>query len=96
MTVNDVGRVAAVADVVRERFGAERYLDLPNPLTGSEDFSRILDAVPGAMVFLGATAAGADPATAPYNHSPLAAFDDRVLSDGATLYAELALQHLGG
>ncbi len=96
LTVNDVSRVAGVADVVRERFGAERYLDLPNPLTGSEDFSRVLDAVPGAMVFLGATAAGADPATAPYNHSPLAAFDDRVLCDGATLYAELALQHLGG
>ena len=96
LTVNDVGRVAAVADVVRDRFGAERYLELPNPLTGSEDFSRVLDAVPGAMVFLGATAAGADSATAPYNHSPLAAFDDRVLSDGATLYAELALQHLAG
>lgn len=96
LTVNDVSRVAGVADVVRERFGAERYLDLPNPLTGSEDFSRVLDAVPGAMVFLGATAAGADPATAPYNHSPLAAFDDRVLCDGATLYAELALQHLSG
>ena len=94
LTVNDTVRVAGVAEVVAERFGADRYLELPHPLTGSEDFSHVLDAVPGAMVFLGATAAGADPATAPYNHSPLASFDDAVLSDGATLYAELALTHL--
>jgi hippurate hydrolase len=94
LTTTDPARVTDVAEVVGERFGAERFLELPNPLTGSEDFSRVLQAVPGAMVFLGATVPGSDPATAPYNHSPLAAFDDRVLSDGAALYAELALHHL--
>jgi amidohydrolase len=94
LTTTDARRVADVADVVRERFGEERFHELANPLTGSEDFSRVLDAVPGAMVFLGATAPGRDPATAPYNHSPLATFDDAVLADGAALYAELALHHL--
>lgn len=96
LTSTDPGRAADVADLVRERFGEERFFELPNPLTGSEDFSRVLDAVPGAMVFLGATLPDRDPGDAPYNHSPLAAFDDGVLSDGATLYAELALQHLQG
>ncbi len=94
LTSTDPLRAAAAADVVRERFGPERYLELPHPTTGSEDFSRVLDAVPGAMVFLGATPAGCNPADAPYNHSPLAAFDDSVLADGAALYTELALQHL--
>ena len=94
LTSTDPARAAGVADVVRERFGEERFLELPNPLTGSEDFSRVLDAVPGAMVFLGATLPDRDPADAPFNHSPLAAFDDSVLSDGAALYTELALQHL--
>ena len=94
LTSTDPGRAAGAADAVRERFGEERFLELPYPLTGSEDFSRVLDAVPGAMVFLGATPPELDPATSPYNHSPLAAFDDSVLADGAALDAELALQHL--
>jgi metal-dependent amidase/aminoacylase/carboxypeptidase family protein len=50
----------------------------------------VLDAVPGAMVFLGATPADRDPVTAPFNHSPEAAFDDAVLADGVALYAEFA------
>jgi hippurate hydrolase len=94
LTVNDNARAAQVGDVVRERFGEERFFELPNPVTGSEDFSRVLDQVPGAMVFLGAAPADRDASTAPYNHSPLAEFDDAVLADGAALYAELALQHL--
>jgi hippurate hydrolase len=94
LTTNDRLRAAAVGDLVKERFGEDRFFELPYPLTGSEDFSRVLDAVPGAMVFLGATPPDVDPGTAPFNHSPLAAFDDAVLGDGAALYAELALQHL--
>lgn len=94
VTVNDQGKVDIVADRVRNLYGENRWFELPFPLTGSEDFSRILQAVPGAMVFLGAHAADASPDTAPFNHSPLAAFDDSVLADGAGLYADLALQHL--
>ncbi|MGH3495072.1 MAG: M20 metallopeptidase family protein [Sciscionella sp.] len=93
VTVNDAAQHAFLADTVRETFGAQRFLDLPNPLTGSEDFSRVLDAVPGAFVFLGASKAS-DPSTAADNHSPMAAFDDSVLADGATLLAELALRTL--
>jgi hippurate hydrolase len=68
---------------------------MPNPMAGAEDFSRVLQEVPGAMVFLGATIDGRDFETAPFNHSPEAAFDDRVLPDGAALLAQLALGHLG-
>jgi metal-dependent amidase/aminoacylase/carboxypeptidase family protein len=66
---------------------------MENPITGSEDFSRVLDNVPGAFVFLGACVTD-DPESAPTNHSPLARFDDSVLADGAALLAELAMRKL--
>ncbi|MFJ8663376.1 hypothetical protein [Streptomyces sp. NPDC093795] len=47
--------------------------------------------VPGAFVVLGACPPDRDVQRAPYDHSPLVVFDDGVLSDGAALYAELAL-----
>jgi hippurate hydrolase len=91
--VNNPEQYEFVARTVRDVFGPERFTELPNPLTGSEDFSRVLQAVPGAFVFLGACTAE-DPATAPTNHSPLASFDDSVLADGAALLAELAARRL--
>ena len=48
----------------------------------------MLDLVPGAMLFLGATLG--DPATAPFNHAPEADFDEAVMPVGAQLYASLA------
>jgi metal-dependent amidase/aminoacylase/carboxypeptidase family protein len=74
--------------------GEGRFVAAPNPLTGSEDFSYVLEQVPGAFVILGAVPAGADLVTAPYNHSAEAVFDDDVLADGTALYAELALRRL--
>ncbi|KAB8164265.1 amidohydrolase [Streptomyces sp. 3MP-14] len=94
VTVNDVAETAFAADAVRETFGEEWFSPMESPLTGAEDFSRVIDEVPGAMVFLGATPEGADPETAPTNHSPLAAFDESVLARGAALYAELAVRRL--
>jgi hippurate hydrolase len=93
LTVNDATEHAFAAATIRDLFGEERYEEMENPLTGSEDFSRVLDRVPGAYVFLGATTAE-DPEAAPTNHSPLARFDDRVLPDGAALLAELAVRRL--
>ena len=93
-TVNDVGEAQWALELGRERLGGERVLELPHPVTGSEDFSRFLDAVPGAMLFLGATPPGADPDTAPYNHAPEADFDEAVLVTGAELLATLAAERL--
>ncbi|MFF4614851.1 M20 metallopeptidase family protein [Nonomuraea jabiensis] len=90
VTVNDDGEAAFVGRTADELFGPGRYFVSPQPVMGSEDFSYVLEEVPGAFVFLGACPADRDPATAPYNHSPEAVFDDAVLSDGAALYATLA------
>ena len=92
-TVNDAAAYGFVADTVRDVFGEERFAELPDPITGSEDFSRVLERVPGAYLFLGASP-DPDPAKAPDNHSPRARFDDSVLGDGAALLAELAVRRL--
>lgn len=94
LTVNDAAEVDFAAGVVREVLGTDRYDDLADPITGSEDFSRVLAAVPGAFVFIGATLPGHDPDTAPSNHSPRADFDPAVLPDAAAVYAELAVRKL--
>lgn len=93
VTVNHAAEHEFAAETVREVFGADRFRPMADPLTGSEDFSRVLDQVPGAFVFLGATFAD-DPDTTDYNHSPRAAFDDSVVADATTLLAELALRRL--
>ncbi|WP_439378366.1 M20 metallopeptidase family protein [Amycolatopsis lexingtonensis] len=92
-TVNAAAAYEFVAGTIRDVFGEERFTEMADPITGSEDFSRVLERVPGAYLFLGACPG--DPETAPDNHSPRARFDDSVLGDGAALLAELAVRRLG-
>jgi len=94
VTVNDAAEAAFAEQTAAGLFGGEAFAPMARPVTGAEDFSRVIAEVPGAMVFLGAAAPGADYAAAPYNHSQYATFDDGVLSAGAALYAGLALRRL--
>jgi len=66
----------------------------PHPLTPSEDFSRVLQAVPRALVVLGACPPHINPDTAAAHHSGTAVFGDSVLAHGAQFYAELALRSM--
>jgi amidohydrolase len=92
-TINDADEAAFVAETVRDLFGEARYAEMPDPVMGSEDFSRVLEAVPGSYMFYGATVKD-DPSEGASNHSPRAAFDDAVLADGAALLAELAVRRM--
>ena len=94
VTVNNAAEVSFAQRTVTDLYGSGRCLTQPFPLTGAEDFSFVLEQVPGAFIMLGACPQGTDPATAAYNHAADAIFDDGVLSDGAALYAELALRRL--
>jgi amidohydrolase len=94
VTVNDEAETQFAARVAADLLGEECCVAQLNPMTGAEDFSFVLEQVPGAFLMLGACPPGADPATAPNNHAPDAVFDDSVLAAGAALYAELALQRL--
>ena len=94
LTINTAAEVDFGAGVVRDVLGEERYEEMPDPISGSEDFSRVLDAVPGAFIAVGAVPPGADRESAPMNHSPRADFDPEVLPDLAAVYAALAVRKL--
>jgi hippurate hydrolase len=94
VTVNDDAEAAFAGQTIETVFGAGRGETARFPITGAEDFSFVLEQVPGAFVFLGAVPAGRDPLTAPTNHSAVAVFDDAALPEGTALYAELALRRL--
>ena len=95
VTVNDEAEANFARAVAAEMFGEGRSVLKLFPMTGAEDFSYVLQHVPGAFISLGACPPERDPQTAPSNHSAEAVFDDAVLADGAALYAELALRRLG-
>ncbi|SEO34807.1 hippurate hydrolase [Actinacidiphila rubida] len=94
VTVNDPAEAAFAARTAREVLGDDRYVEMPHPIAGGEDFGVLGEIVPSAYVMLGACPAGRDPFTAPYNHAPEAEFDDAVLGDGAALLAGLAQRRL--
>ncbi|KAA6210449.1 M20 metallopeptidase family protein [Streptomyces filamentosus] len=94
VTENDPAEAAFALRTARGLLGADHAFEAPRPLTGSEDFSLVLREVPGAYLALGACPPDRDPATAPMNHAPQAAFDDRAVLDAAVLLAELAARRL--
>jgi hippurate hydrolase len=96
VTVNDAGVAAQVTETAAALLGTERSAVMPVPLMGAEDFSYVLERVPGAMAFLGGCPPELDPATAPGNHSNLVVFDEAALPSGVALYAQMALQALAG
>ncbi|MEU7672699.1 hypothetical protein [Streptomyces huasconensis] len=65
------------------------------PAMTAEDFSYVLDAVPGALAFLGACPPGLEPGRAPALHSDRADIDEDALAAGIACYAAVALRRLG-
>ena len=94
VTVNDPAFTAFVQDTARSLIGPEKVQELPAPIMGAEDFSYVLQQVPGAMAFVGARPDGQDPATAPQNHSNLVVFDEPAMAVGVALYTAVAIRHL--
>jgi hippurate hydrolase len=94
VTVNDAGMAATVLQTAAELVGQQASVEMAAPLMGAEDFSYVLERVPGAMAFLGACPPGLEPGKAPANHSNLVVFDEEPLPAGVALYAQMALQAL--
>jgi amidohydrolase len=94
LTVNNADEFRFARQVAMDLAGADAFADLPNPIAGSEDFSLLLQQVPGAMALIGACPPDQDPATAAFNHAPDAQFDESVIADGASYLATLALRRL--
>ena len=81
-TVNDPEKAAFAAEVAREISGADRVEPHANREMGSEDFAYMLEARPGAYLFLGAgPGAGL--------HHPAYDFNDEAAPYGASFFARL-------
>jgi amidohydrolase len=64
--------------------------DMRSPFMGAEDFSYVLERVPGAMAFLGCKVSDGGPL-----HSDLMKIDERVLKTGTAVHVAVALELLG-
>jgi len=95
VTINDPAFTAFAAGVAAEALGADAVIELAAPIMGAEDFSYVLQRVPGAMFFVGARPPEEDPTTAPQNHSNRVVFHEPAMAVGAAVYAAVALRHLG-
>ena len=96
VTVNDDGFTALVLAAAREVVGEEMTRLLPAPIMGAEDFSYVLQQVPGAMAFVGARPPEVDVATAPMNHSNRVVFDESAMAAGIATYVGVARRFLAG
>ena len=88
-TVNDA-RAVALAEAVATALPHGEYLPLPAPIMGAEDFSYVLEKVPGMMAFLGVAKSGADLTQCCSIHSSRMMVDETVLPRGTALLAGCA------
>lgn len=94
VTANDPGFAGFATDVAADLLGSERVSTMDNPVMGAEDFSYVLQKVPGAMAFLGGCPPELEPHDAPSNHSNLVVFHEDAMATGIATYAQVALRHL--
>jgi hippurate hydrolase len=69
-------------------------IEMPNPVMGAEDFSYVLNRIPGSMMFLGGTPLESDFLSAAPNHSNRVVFDESTMVQGMAVYSAVALRHL--
>jgi hippurate hydrolase len=92
-TMNDP-RAAALVEACARALPGGAFETLAHPIMGAEDFSYVLEKVPGAMAFLGVAPADAQAAQCPGIHSSRMMVDESVLPRGAAILAACALRFL--
>ena len=88
---------AFALETARLLLGDGAAIEMPSPVMGAEDWSYVLQEVPGAMAFLGTSpkAKGAAGPVAP-NHSNRMVLDEDAMAAGIATYAGVALRWLAG
>ncbi|QIG54141.1 amidohydrolase [Altererythrobacter sp. BO-6] len=88
-------RAVALGKAVATGIGGEAgWRDMADPIMGAEDFSYVLEKVPGAMFFLGVAKEGVDWRSCCAIHSPRMHVDENALPKGTAMLAGCALKFL--
>ncbi|MFF1496669.1 M20 family metallopeptidase [Streptomyces sp. NPDC058304] len=93
---NDPAFTTTVRDAATELLGTAPVQHLADPVMASEDFSYVLERVPGAMALLGARPPSIPADGAPDCHSNRVVFDENAMATGMSLHAAVALRYLAG
>jgi hippurate hydrolase len=94
VTVNDADFARFVLETGRELLGDERCLEQPSPQLAGEDFSYVLEQIPGVMMSLGTRPSGYAEGEAPNGHSNRYLLNEEALVTGVAMYASVALAYL--
>ncbi len=94
MTVNHPGFTDFTVDVFEDLVGGPAVANMPTPIMGAEDWSYVLQKVPGSMAFLGVCPDGEDPRVAHSCHSNRMRLDEDAMATGIAAYAAVALSYL--
>lgn len=93
-TINDARAVKLGQQVAEGLGGEEPWATRPAPTMGAEDFSYVLEKVPGAMFFLGVAAEGVDWKGCCGLHSSRMIVDESVMPKGSAFLAGCAAHFL--
>ena len=93
VTSNDPALTAMLRPSLEAVVGKDRLIESAL-VTGAEDFGEFSNRVPGLYFYVGATAPGIDPATAPSNHSPEFVVDETALGIGLRAMLQVTLDYL--
>jgi len=93
VTLNDPEFVAFARAVASDLLGAENYHAMAAPLMGAEDFSYVLQRMPGCMLFLGVAPEGHHDHVAPC-HSNHMILNEDAMANGIALHAAIAQRFL--
>jgi hippurate hydrolase len=95
VTHNDPAFSSFAAGVATDLLGAGKVVEMPAPVMGSEDFSYVLQKVPGAMLYLGVCPPEHDdPFAAPACHSNRMVLHEDAMVTGVALHAAVAMTYL--
>jgi amidohydrolase len=95
VTVNDTEFVDFARGVVTDLLGADNYIPMPAPFMGAEDFSYVLQRVPGCMMFLGVMPDGlTEHDHIPSCHSNHMTINENAMANGIAMHAAVAHRFL--
>ncbi len=95
VTVNDGRFTKWASEIATDVLGPRSVAEMPSPVMGAEDFSYVLQQVPGAMFFLGVCPPDhPNPFEAPACHSNRMVLNEDAMATGIAIHAAVATSFL--